>query len=370
MDKLNIDQKKVIEALLSGIGLGVVVTDVTGSVLMFNQEATEILGVGHEPTPPEAWPRQFGIYLPDGVTLCPVEQSPILRAISGEKVDNLEVLIVPPDGETAGRWCNINLRPLKNGSLEGAVLVIQDISERKQLTDEIFRSNEALQQFASVAAHDLQEPLRTVSGFVDILSEEAEGLLNSSCIHYMTRIKAAVKHMRTLINDLLEFSRVQGRPNVPGLVNLNDVVDKCLESLNARVEETGASVTYGNLPTIVADSPQILQLFQNLLTNALKFSSPDRVPRVRISAKKQGQTWLFAVEDNGIGIDMQFAERIFILFQRLHANSEYSGTGIGLAVCKRIVESHGGRIWLESKIGEGSTFYFTILPQTTREEIA
>ena len=360
MDKLDIDQKKIIEALLSGIGLGIVVTDTSGSVLLFNNAATEILGVGTTAVPPEDWPKQYGLYLPDGVTLCPVTESPIVRAIGGEKVDDLEVLVVPPQAQTPGRWCTINLRPLKNGSLEGAVLVIQDISERKNLLLEVTRSNAALQQFASVAAHDLQEPLRSVSGFVDMLAEElGEGLSDQSS-HYMTRIKIAVKHMRTLINDLLAFSRVQSRPNVPAPVNCNDLIARCIESLHASIQSTGAQILCDPLPTIVVDGPQLLQLFQNLVGNALKFGAKDRPPVVHISAIRQGPSWRFAVKDNGIGMDMQFADRIFVLFQRLHPIHTYSGTGIGLAICKRIVDGCGGQIWVESEPGNGSTFFFTI----------
>jgi signal transduction histidine kinase len=370
MDKLDIDQKNVIEALLSGIGLGIVVTDVSGEVLLFNDAATNILGVGPAKTKvaPEEWPKQYGIYLPDGVTLCPVAESPIVRAIGGEIVDDLEVLVVPPEAQAPGRWCTINLRPLKNGSLEGAVLVIQDISERKRLVHEVTRSNAALQQFATVAAHDLQEPLRSVSGFIDMLEEElGEGLSDNSS-HYMTRIKTAVKHMKHLINDLLAFSRVQSRPNVPTPVNCNDLMARCIESLNASIQSTGAQVLCDPLPTIVADGPQLLQLFQNLIGNALKFSAKERPPLVHISAEKQGISWRFAVKDNGIGMDMQFADRIFVLFQRLHPIHAYPGTGIGLAVCKRIVDGCGGRIWIESEKGKGTTFFFTIPVRNHMEE--
>lgn len=362
MDKLDIDQKKVIEALLSGIGLGIVVTDVSGEVLLFNDAATNILGVGPTKTkvPPEEWPKQYGIYLPDGVTLCPVAESPIVRAIGGEMIDDLEVLVVPPEAQAPGRWCTINLRPLKNGSLEGAVLVIQDISERKRLVDEVTRSNAALQQFATVAAHDLQEPLRSVSGFIDMLEEELGGGLSDNSSHYMTRIKTAVKHMKHLINDLLAYSRIQSRPNAPSPVNCEHLVARCIESLSASIQSSGAQVLCDPLPTIVADGPQLLQLFQNLIGNSLKFSAKERPPRVHISAEREGPSWRFAVKDNGIGMDMQFADRIFVLFQRLHPIHAYPGTGIGLAVCKRIVDGCGGRIWIESEKGKGTTFFFTI----------
>jgi signal transduction histidine kinase len=368
MDKLDIDQKKVIEALLSGIGLGIVVTSESGEVLLFNEAATDILGVGPTKVAPEEWPKQYGIFLPDGVTLCPVAESPIVRAIEGEIVDDLEVLVVPPEAHSPGRWCSINLRPLKNGSLEGAVLVIQDISERKRLVDEVTRSNDSLQQFATVAAHDLQEPLRSVSGFIDLLEEELGEGLSEDSSHYMDRIKTAVKHMKHLINDLLAFSRVQSRPNVPTPVNCNDLLVRCIESLNASIQSTGAQVLCDPLPTIVADEPQLLQLFQNLLGNALKFSDKERPPVVHISAEKQGLSWRFAVKDNGIGMDMQFAERIFVLFQRLHPIHAYPGTGIGLAVCKRIVDGFGGRIWIESEKGQGTTFFFTTPVQKHMED--
>ncbi len=217
-----------------------------------------------------------------------------------------------------------------------------------------------MQQFASVAAHDLQEPLRSVSGFIDLLTQHLGDHLDEKSRHYMTRAKEAVLRMRKLINDLLSYSRIQTKPPVMVAVNCNDIAKNCIDSLTASMKDKGAEVLFEALPTIVADASQLSQLFQNLLGNAFKFADADRAPIVRISADKQGLRWLFSIADNGIGIDMQFADRIFAPFQRLHPITEYAGTGIGLAICNRIVDRHGGRIWIESESGKGSTVHFTL----------
>jgi signal transduction histidine kinase len=362
MPGLTLERSLVIETLLSSIGLGIVVADHTGKVLLFNNAATTILGPRVNQTAPKDWPKQYGIYLVDGQHLCPEEQSPLVRAISGEEADNVEVLIVSPGKSIRDRWCVINLRPLKNasGEIEGGVVVIQDITDRKRLADEAARSNEALQQFASVAAHDLQEPIRTVAGFVDMLAEQQGDNLDEKSARYIGKIKGGVKRMQSLINDLLAYSRIQSKPQKLAVTNCNEIVEACVLSLQASIRDSGASIRFEALPTVWADASQLSQLFGNLLANALKFTAPDRPPVVNISAKKQGLFWLFSVEDNGIGIAKEFAEKIFLVFQRLHTAATYPGTGIGLAICKKIVERHGGTIWFESEPGKGTTFFFTI----------
>ncbi len=167
------------------------------------------------------------------------------------------------------------------------------------------------------------------------------------------------KGIVALINDLLEYSRLQtrGRPFQP--IECATLVEQALINLKTAIEESGATVTYNGLPTVLADGLQLTQIFQNLISNAIKFRSKD-APRIEIAVERRGQEWCFAVHDNGIGLDQQYADRIFIIFQRLHTQQEYPGTGIGLAVCKRVVERHGGRIWVESAVGQGATFYFTL----------
>jgi PAS domain S-box-containing protein len=492
MSNLKLEQSYVIESLLNSIGLGIVVTDRSGKILLFNSAATNILGEGVDQTRPEDWPKRYGIFLNDGRTLCPEEQSPLARAIRGEKADGVELLIANPDDARREIWCIINLSPLKDasGEIEGGIVVIQDITERKEaqrvlseseersrlimsgvkdyaiimldasgvvvrwnegaqrikgyraeeiigqhfsvfyppddiesgrpatelktavaegryeeegwrvrkdgsrffanvvltplvddegklrgfakitrditerkkLMDEAARSNLALQQFASVAAHDLQEPIRTVAGFVDMLVEHQGGAVDEESARCVAKIKGGVKRMQTLINDLLTYSRIQTKPQTLMPTNCNEIVETSILTLDASICKSGATVTFDQLPTVVADAGQLSQLFENLLGNALKFAAPDRPPVVHVSAKMAGAEWLFSVEDNGIGIEKEFSERIFLLFQRLHSHAAYAGTGIGLAICKRIVERHGGQIWFESEPSKGTTFYFTIRP--------
>jgi light-regulated signal transduction histidine kinase (bacteriophytochrome) len=240
------------------------------------------------------------------------------------------------------------------------VLILQDITERKQLADEAARSNKALQQFATVAAHDLQEPLRSIAGFADMLAHNQGALFDEKSIRYMSKIKDGTTRMQTLINDLLNYSRIQTKPQTLEPTDLNKIAKTCISSLNASISKSGADVTFDSLPTVLADASQLSQLFQNLVGNALKFCPAEKTPVVHISAVRRGQNWLFSVEDNGIGILPEFRERIFGVFQRLHTQAAYPGTGIGLAICYTIVNSHGGKMWVESKPGEGSIFYFTI----------
>ncbi|MBI2810535.1 MAG: PAS domain-containing protein [Candidatus Melainabacteria bacterium] len=357
-----------VETLLSDIDVGILITDTTGLVLFVNQAATNILGISREQTPLVDWP---GLYLPDAVTSLPYEQSPLYRAIHGQEAERVELFVASRSRSALGRWVRINFRPMRNesGDIEGAALAIKDITAERKSSIEAQRSNEALQRFASVAAHDLQEPLRSVTGFVDLLAEETETELNENCIHYMKRIKAAVARMRNLINDLLAYSRIQSVPHEFTPVDCNKVLEKCLDNLNASITESEAIVESSDLPTVSADASQLAQLLQNLIGNALKFATKDQHPHIQIAARREAQWWIFSVRDNGIGVEMQFAERIFVLFQKLHASTAYSGTGMGLAICKRIVEGHGGRIWMESEPGVGSTFLFSLPASNYLEEV-
>jgi PAS domain S-box-containing protein len=250
--------------------------------------------------------------------------------------------------------------------------IAHDITERKGVekalkkkTEDLARSNEDLEQFAYVASHDLQEPLRTVTSYVQLLARRYEGKLDSDADEFIGFAADGAVRMWKLINDLLAYSRVgtQGKELSP--TDSEAVLAQSVNDLKVAVEENEALVTHDPLPTVIADRPQLGLLFQNLIGNAIKFRG-NEPPRVHISASRNGNGWTFSVRDNGIGIAAEYSERIFIIFQRLHGRQEYAGTGIGLAICKKIVERHGGRIWVESEVGKGATFYF-ILPAVKTE---
>jgi PAS domain S-box-containing protein len=230
---------------------------------------------------------------------------------------------------------------------------------------ELAYSNTELQQFAYVASHDLQEPLRMVASYTQLLARRYRGKLDSDADEFISYAVDGANRMQRLINDLLSYSRLgtQGKPLE--LTGSESALAQALANLQLAIAENEAVVSHDPLPTVWADETQLVQLFQNLVGNAIKFRST-QPPRIHISAEQKEREWLFSVSDNGIGIEPEYAERIFVIFQRLHSQAEYSGTGIGLAFCKRIVERHGGRIWMESQPGQGATFYFT-LPVTGGE---
>jgi len=241
-----------------------------------------------------------------------------------------------------------------------------EIEERKKAEEslalainDLQRSNKELEQFAYVASHDLQEPLRMVASYTQLLAERYENQLDDKAkkfIHYA--VDGAVR-MQLLINDLLAYSRIGTKARSMEPVDSHSALGRAISSLKLQIDEAKAIITNNELPVVRADASQLTQLFQNLIGNALKFRGAEN-PRIHISAVDEKKEWLFSVSDNGIGIDPQYAEKVFIIFQRLHTKEEYPGSGIGLAICKKIVERHGGRIWFKSEIGKGTTFYFTI----------
>ena len=252
------------------------------------------------------------------------------------------------------------------GSLSRAMTTM--VRSLNKQAAELKRSNADLEQFAYVASHDLQEPLRMVSGFTGLLKRRYGGKLDADADEYIEFAVSGANRMQSLINDLLSYSRV-GREEVAAkAVDTQAALDQALANLQTAIEDRSAMVSCGQLPTVWANHGMLVRLFQNLISNALKFCKAER-PIVRIQAEARGGDWVFSVADNGIGIDSQYKDRIFLIFQRLHKQSEYPGTGIGLAVCKRIVERNGGRIWLESEPGKGTTFFFT-LPATGGQQIA
>jgi PAS domain S-box-containing protein len=278
-----------------------------------------------------------------------------------------EYRIRRPDGSIAWIWGHGYPVPEEAGSPILYTGVAQDITVRKRMEDELkqhaeklARSNSELERFAYVASHDLQEPLRMVASFTQLLGKRYSGKLDETADRYIHYAVDGAQRMQVLISDLLAYSRVNSKELDLRATDCETVVRAAMRNLEAAIQESGASVQWDPLPTLVADPAQLGHLFQNIFGNAIKFRRKQEAPRINISATDKGTEWLFSVRDNGIGIEPHQVERIFQIFQRLHGRAEYAGTGIGLAICKKVVERHGGRIWVESEPGAGSDFRFTL----------
>ncbi len=263
-----------------------------------------------------------------------------------------------------------------NGIIYATCNISSDITERKQsdeikqkIMDELKRANTELERFAYVCSHDLQEPLRTINSFCQLLEKQLHDKLDERSQHYIQFITEGSTRARDLITDVLTYSRVGIELEKQQKVDVEGVMDAIKSNLDVRLKEVGATITHDTLPVITANKTQMIQLLQNLIQNAVKFCS-DAPPHVHIGAEKEQDWWKFYVRDNGIGIQPAYQQKIFEIFQRLHKRSEYPGTGIGLAICKKIVERHGGEIWVESASGKGSTFYFRLPRMDTDEYYA
>ena len=299
----------------------------------------------------------------DGLLSKDMAKEKIKQALKGETLF-LEWSFIRCDGSAFDAELTFNTITLKGQKYFQAI--IRDITERKhaaeqmkKLTQELERSNTDLAQFAYVASHDLQEPLRMVTSFVQLLQHRYQGKLDKDADEFISYAVDGASQMQRLINDLLKYSRVGTHGKTLEPTNCNIVITHAISNLSKTIKEADAIINIDHLPTISADYTQLVQLFQNLIGNAIKYHGKKQ-PEILIRATNKGDNWLFSVRDNGIGIDKDYIDKIFVIFQRLHNKSQYPGTGIGLSICKKIVERHGGRIWVESKPGQGSTFYFTI----------
>jgi signal transduction histidine kinase len=253
------------------------------------------------------------------------------------------------------------------GSVRRAMRETKLRQDHRQSQDDLARSNRDLEQFAYVASHDLQEPLRMVATYTQLLAERYRGRLDSDADKYIHYAVDGALRMQKLVQDLLDYSRVGRTGMALDNTDCNVALQAALRNLEAAIQESGAILEHAQLPVLLADSSQLVQVFQNLIGNAIKFRG-SQTPLIRISAELRGKEWIFSVADNGIGIAAEHAESVFVVFRRLHAHAEYPGNGIGLSICKKIVEQHGGRIWVESEIGHGSTFRFTLPSRTTSEQ--
>ena len=276
------------------------------------------------------------------------------------------------EGKPIGLIAVIARKPLANPRLAELVLKLVAVRaaaelERREadealhrIAEEAERSNKDLEQFAYVASHDLQEPLRQITGFLNLLQEQYKGRLDDKADEYIHFATDGAARMARLIRDLLAYARIGQSGRQTGEVSCQETLDRALANLGAALSKSGARVTHDALPSLVADGPQVAQVFQNLVGNSLKFCREGVTPQVHVGARREGRERVLWVKDNGIGIPADQFDRVFAIFQRLHTAGQYPGTGIGLAVCKKIVERHGGRIWVESRVGEGTIFYFSM----------
>jgi PAS domain S-box-containing protein len=347
-----------LKRLLNRLDVGVFRTTLEGTLVEANPAFLNLLGLSSIEAAATADLHELHI---------PPRERPLVLRKHGEdgRVRERDVHLRRADGTWI--WCALS-RTVSVAE-DGATYVdglLEDITDHKlaqealeQQAQELARSNADLQQFAFVASHDLQEPLRMVASFTDLLARRYRGRLDETADEYIAFAVDGAKRMQRLIHDLLAYSRIgtHSKPFEP--CDTGALFDRAVRDLDLAIRESGAEVARGELPTVPGDLTQLAQVFQNLIGNAVKFRS-DQPPRVRVDAEMRDDAWLFSVRDNGIGVEPRFADRVFEIFQRLHGHDEYTGTGIGLAICKRIVERHGGRIWVESTPGEGSVFRFTI----------
>jgi PAS domain S-box-containing protein len=295
------------------------------------------------------------------------EQAELVRLFAGE-INNysIEKRCLRKDGNIIWIRVTSSLPSTDDRPAEWCISVVEDITDRKQAedalrqtTEELARSNKDLEQFAYIASHDLQEPLRAVAGFMGILKRKYNDKLDDNAREYIDQSVEGAERMQALINDLLAFSRIGTRSETLKPMSMQTAFDAAINNLQVSLEESKSVITHDSLPDIMADASQMTQLLQNLISNAIKFRGIG-LPEIHIIARHDDQHWVFGVRDNGIGIEPQYFERIFLIFQRLHTRNQYPGTGIGLALCKKIVERHAGSIWVESPLDCGSVFYFTI----------
>ncbi|HLG18639.1 MAG TPA: PAS domain S-box protein [Bdellovibrionota bacterium] len=345
---------------------GVVVIDSRGQVFLHNQIAQRILNLPRESTDRPAPFSRVRLFQTDGSEVSS-GKDPMTRALRQEEVIQGEEYLLNY-GEGHRRFVAISAAPIHAGLREpvGAVGDILDITERKKSERElkkqmtaIERMNQELSQFVYIASHDLQEPLRTVASFAQLLSRRYSGKLDSTADEYINFVVDGAKHLQNLIRSLGEYSRAARGDISLTYIEASKSLDTALQGLHSLIVQTEAKIDAEELPTVLSDPIQLSQVFQNLLSNALKFRG-ECPPQIRIRAEDTAGGWVFSISDNGIGFESEESEQIFQIFRRLHARNVYEGTGTGLAICKKIVDRHGGRIWAESKPGAGSTFYFLI----------
>jgi len=341
--------------LFDNAQVGMYRTTLDGSrVLAANRKACEVLDLTME----EMLAGPAAIRWKD-----PADRGEMLRQLQQQgSLSDYEVVMTANNGEDRVLLLSVTLDPTEKTTTESVI----DITDRKRAAtelaktaDALARSNEELEQFAYVASHDLQEPLRMIASYLQLLERRYQDKLDQNANDFIGYAVEGATRLKQQINDLLSFSRVSTRGREFTLTSSGDALDGALQNLAAVIQERDAQIDVPTLPEVYADRAQLVQLFQNLVGNGIKFSRQDR-PNIRVLVEREDDEYHFRIQDDGIGIELAYHERIFVIFQRLHGKLDFPGTGIGLAVCKRIVERHHGRIWVESALGSGSTFHFTL----------
>jgi len=296
----------------------------------------------------------------------PATDAPLVKDLLERGLEEPQKMEIPMESQGGDAVpCLVSTSPFSVEDSSAICMILTDLTERKRWEEDLIRSNSDLQQFAYVTSHDLQEPLRNVVTCLQMLEKKYKGNLDADAHQFIRYAIDAAVRMKNLIQDLLAFSRIATKERSPKEIDCGQLLGEALNNLSSAIAETGAVITHDRLPTVYGDDSQLLRVFQNLLQNAIKFRG-DEPPKVHVSAVKNKNECVFSVKDNGIGIEAQHLERIFVIFQRLNKRSKYGGTGMGLAIVKKVVESHGGRIWVQSEPGSGTTFYFTLPGKWTR----
>lgn len=355
-----------LEAVMNTVVDGIITIDSGGSIKSFNPSAERIFGfsedevIGHnvKMLMPEPYHGEHDGYIRNYLDTGHSSIIGVGRRVEAKRKDGS---VFPME---------LGVSEMLISGQRMFVGTIRDVTDRKKAEDEVMRSNEELERFAYVASHDLQEPLRMVVNFTALLNDEYGKDMDEQAGQYMRFIVDAAGRMQALVSDLLEYSRVDNEEG--GFTNVNCVesVELAISNLHDVIEETGAKISIGDLPVIFVNPVRFSRLMQNLIGNAIKYRKKNVPPEITIQAKEAEDSWLFSLADNGIGMKEEYLEAIFNIFKRLHSKQDYQGTGIGLSICKRIVQSFDGEIWVTSHPGEGSTFYFTVPKRQIAEEAA
>jgi PAS domain S-box-containing protein len=382
-------KKLMLQSVLDSMGEGLIAADQNGHFLIWNDSAHKLMGRKASDLPTEQWTPHYQVFLPDGITPCPPDRLPLVRALHGESVQ-VELVVEHPD--RADRVClEVSARPLKDnlGNFCGGVAVLHDITQRKADEREIQQLNRELEQrviertaqlevankeleaFSYSVSHDLRAPLRHISGFSQILFEEFGSTLDPRARQYLNRVQAGTQKMGRLVDELLNLAQAGRHALKRQSTQLNSIVAEVIAILKPDISGRQVEWVVANLPTVECDPILVKQIFQNLLANALKFTRSRISTVIEVSYEKEDGQTVFMVRDNGIGFNMKYVDKLFGVFQRLHREEDFEGTGIGLATVQRIVSKHGGRVWAHGELDKGAAFRFTLggLSQPTFKNI-